>query len=185
MAKRRKDKAKQPTGAAKPGGPKTMGPKLQSVRIENPDWRPDLDGEKAFPRTVVAAVNVRESAIETLYARRFLGRAQKQAADRFRAIWEMAGGNIASVDYSRERVDGARGDPVAAKLRAMHELRRCRELIGRRGFENIEAVCGEGKALTELTPHKRERLTMADNLRADLDDLATMWGFQTRQRSVA
>jgi hypothetical protein len=181
MAKRWKDKAKQP----KTGGPKTMGPKLQSVRIENPDWRPDLDGEKAFPRTVVAAINVRESAIETLYARKFLGRAQKQAADRFREIWESAGGRIISVDYSRERVDGARGDPVAAKLRAMHELRRCRELIGRRGFENIEAVCGEGKALTELTPHKRERLTMADNLRADLDDLATMWGFQTRQRSVA
>lgn len=150
--------------------------------VENPDWRPDRDGEKAFPRYEKRDVNIRESAVETLFARKFLVESQKRAADRFREYWESAGGKMSGLDYSQDRVDGGRGDPVTGRLRAIQELARCRQLVGLRGFEALESVCGEGKALTDLTPHKRERLTMADNLRADLDDLATMWGMQTRQR---
>lgn len=154
-------------------------------QVENPDWRPDREGERAFPRQTVALVNVKESAIETLFARNFLGSAQKQAADRFRALYEAAGGTMSGIDYAMDRVDGGRGDPVAGKLIAAHELRRCRDLLGQRGFDNVQAVCGEGRALTELTPHKRERLTMADNLRADLDDLSTMWGLQTKRKMAS
>lgn len=159
------------------------GSHLRKRTVANPDWRPDLDGEKAFPRNITATVNVRESAVETLYSRKFLSESQKLAADRFRDLWETAGGKTTGIDYSQDRVDGGRGDPVTGRLRAIQELARCRQLIGLRGYEALESVCGEGKTLADLTPHKRERLTMADNLRADLDDLATMWGMQTRQRA--
>jgi hypothetical protein len=157
-------------------------PKLHVATVQNPDWAPDRDGEKAFPRDIVAAMNIKESAIETLFARKFLSRSQKQAADRFRELWESAGGKSSSLDYTLDRVDGGRGDPVTSKLMALQELKRARQYLGMRGYETIEAICGQGKALTELAPHKRERLTMADNLRADLDDLGGMWGFQTKQR---
>jgi hypothetical protein len=160
-------------------------PMIRPMTVQNPDWRPDLDGEKAFPRDIVAAVNLKESAIETLFARRFLSRSQKQAADRFRELWESAGGKSSSLDYTQDRVDGGLGDPVTAKLAALQELSRARQYLGMRGYETIEAICGQGKSLTDLAPHKRERLTMADNLRADLDDLGGMWGFQTKQRHRA
>ncbi len=158
------------------------GPKVNLATVPNPDWRPDRDGEKAFPRDIVAAVNLRESAIETLFARKFLSRSQKQAADRFRELWESAGGKSSSLDYTQDRVDGGRGDPVTSKLMALQELKRARQYLGMRGYGIVEAICGEGRALTEIAPHKRERLTMADNLRADLDDLGGMWGYQTKQR---
>jgi hypothetical protein len=159
-------------------------PITKKVSVENPDWRPDLDGEKAFPRHVMADKNTRESAIETLFARRYIGSAQKLAADKFRAFWEAAGGTSSSIDFASDRVDGGRGDPVVSKLIAIQELRRIRYKIGERGYEVLEAVCGEGKALSDLSPHKREKQTMADNLRADLDDVATMFGLQTRQRHL-
>lgn len=157
---------------------------LAVTEVDNPDWRPDLDGEKAFPRRVNATINTRESAVEWLYARKALGASQKQAADRFRALWEAAGGKVSSIDYTSDRVDGGRGDPVVSRLQAAQELKRCRLALGRRGFETLEAICGEGRALTEITPHKRERTTLADNLRADLDDLAVMWGIQTARRRL-
>lgn len=150
--------------------------------VENPDWRPARDGERAFPRFVQVAVNTRESAVETLYARRFIGSAQKLAADRFRALVEAAGGKVSSIDYARDRVDGGRSDPAAARLQAAHELRRARVLLGQRGYDLVHAVCAEGRALTEISPHKRDRLTMADNLRADLDDLGALWGMRTSPR---
>ena len=123
--------------------------------------------------------------METLFARGFLARSQKLAADRFRACWEKAGGSVQSLDHTLDRVDGGRGDPLAARIVAANELKRCRQLIGARGYEVLQLVCAEGRALAEITPHKRERLTMADNLRADLDDLAAMWGLQTARRRVA
>lgn len=160
-------------------------PKPTTSTVENPDWRPARDGEKAFPRDIEVAFNTKESAVETLFARHFLAKAQKQAADKFRGLWERAGGTIISIDHSSDRVDGGRGDPITGRLRAAQELGRCRALLGLRGFDIVQAVCGEGKALAELSPHKRDRLTMADNLRADLDDLAVMWGIQARRQSVS
>jgi hypothetical protein len=180
MKKKRKSK--------KPAAPKTARDvlvKIAASRIENPDWTPDKDGEPGFPRHISGAVNVRESAVDVLYSRRFLGTTQKMAADRFREFWEAAGGVARGMDYSQDRVDGGRGDPVVGRLRAAQEMERCRQLLGRRGYETVEAVCGEGKSLTDLSPHKRDRLTMADNLRADLDDLATMWGMKTARKVAA
>lgn len=179
--------AKSKSGPGKSGigkASKQPASPLVTVEVENPDWRPARDGEKAFPRVIAAQKNIRESAVETLFARGFLARAQKQAADRFRACWEKAGGTVRSLDHALDRVDGGRGDPLAARIVAANELNRCRQLIGQRGYQVLQLVCAEGRALAEITPHKRERLTMADNLRADLDDLAVMWGIQTARRRV-
>jgi len=168
---------------------KKRKPKIESsivkVEVPNPDWRPAHDGEKGFPRNIMADKNTKESAVETLFARGFLAKAQKEAADRFRGHWEEAGGTVASLDYTLDRVDGGKGDPIAVRIAAAQELDRVRRLIGLRGYEVLKLVCGEGRALTEISPHKRDRLTMADNLRADLDDLAVMWGIQVRRYKVA
>ncbi len=163
--------------------PKRKASPIRTVMIENPDWRPDRDGEPGFPRMIPAAMDTAESAVETLYARGVLALAQKRAADRVRELWENAGGKMSGLDYERDRVDGGKGDPVTGRLHAVQELKRVRQLLGLRGFEMIKAVCAEGKALSEITPHKRERLTMADNLRADLDDLSAMWGLSTRRKA--
>lgn len=168
---------------------KKRKPKIESpfvkAEVENPDWKPDRDGVSAFPRKIEVDKNTKESAVETLYARGFLGDSQKKAADRFSALWRAAGGTVPALDYSLDRVDGGKGDPLAVRITASRELQRCRQLVGLRGYEVLVMVCAEGRALTEISPHKRERLTMADNLRADLDDLAVMWGMQVRRRSVA
>lgn len=164
--------------------PKVDSPIIKS-EVENPDWRPARDGEKAFPRYIQADKNTKESAVEALFARGFLAKAQKEAADKFRGYWEQAGGTVSSLDHSLDRVDGGRGDPVAVRIAAAQELVRARRLIGLRGYEVLSLICGQGMALTEISPHKRDRLTMADNIRADLDDLAVMWGIQVRRYKVA
>jgi hypothetical protein len=158
---------------------------LRRVEVENPYFQKEHKESSTNPKRIGADINVRESAVETLYARKFLATSQKRAADKVRELWEAAGGKSSSIDYTLDRVDGGKGDPVVGRIQAAQELKRLRDLIGFRGYEILEKVCCEGKALTDLTPHKRERLTMADNLRADLDDAAVMWGMQTKRRSVA
>lgn len=158
---------------------------VRRAEIDNPYFQKEHREGATNPRKIRADVNIRESAVETLYARRFLSRSQKRAADHVRELWEKAGGKASSIDYTAERVDHGRNDAITDHMVAAHELKRCRQLLGARGFDTLLAVCAEGRALTELSPHKRARLTMADNLRADLDDVAAMWGMQTRQRHTA
>lgn len=150
--------------------------------VDNPYFQRGHPEGTTNPEKVQAVVNVRESAVETLYSRGFLGKAQKKAADRVRELWEAAGGKTGSLDYTLDRVDGGKGEPVIGRIQAAQELDRCRRLIGARGYDVLLSVCGEGKALTDITPHKRARLTMADNLRADLDDIAGMWGLMTKRK---
>jgi hypothetical protein len=161
----------------KQGHPKIA---IATVTVDNPLWNRAHEGKTANLRYTQAAINVRESAVEWLYARKVLSFSQKRAADRFRQLWENAGGTIASVDLTRIRVDGRRSDPVVSKLRVIQELQRARILLGQRGFDTVQAVCGEGKSLTDITRDPRARKTLADNLRAALDDLASLWGMRTR-----
>jgi hypothetical protein len=152
--------------------------------IDNPDWRPDLNGEKGFPRKIAANVNTRESAIATLAAKGGLNAAQVAAADRFRALWERMGGKgIGTIDFRRERVDGGmRPDPLpASTLDAGRELRRCRLLLGEFGYGLVRQVAGERRSLHELCTSRRERDSTADWLRRDLTSLAKMWGYETRR----
>ena len=155
---------------------------VRRVEVDNPYFQPDHKESSTNSKRTGADINIRESAVETLYARKFLATSQKRAADKMLEFYQSAGGKSSSMDYTLDRVDGGKSDPVVGRIMAAQELMRLRREIGARGYEVLVKVCCEGRALTDLTPHKRERLTMADNLRADLDDAATMWGMQTRQR---
>lgn len=152
---------------------------LQPAFVDNPYWRPDLEGESSIPRKIKAAVNVRESAVGTLAARKLIDEAQAEAAVRFRRNWEATGGAGAqAIDYSKDKVDGGKiADPIdISQMRAARKLAEAERTLGERNYELVRSVCGEGKAMTELFTSKRDRLTATDNLRASLDDLARIWG---------
>lgn len=159
---------------------------VQPAFVDNPDWRPDLEGEKGFPRKIRAAVNIRESAIGTLAARKLIDDAQAEAAVRFRRHWEATGGiGARAIDYSRDKVDGGKiADPIdIGQMRAARHLAEAEHILGVRNYELVRSVCGEGKAMTEIYHAKRDRLTATDNLRASLDDLARIWGIAVKASS--
>lgn len=146
--------------------------------VANPSYMPAHEGEKWNPQRVTVAVNIRESAVESLAARGQLDHCQKRAADEFRRYWEMMGGAGAqAIDYTKEPVDGGghRETLTERLLGAGKELNHCRELLGWRNYALVVKVCGEGKPFSALASGRRERDTLADNLRASLDDLADRW----------
>lgn len=156
---------------------------LQPAFVDNPYWRPDLEGESTVPRKIRADVNVRESAVGTLAARRLIDEAQAEAAVRFRRHWEAIGGAGAqAMDYARDKVDGGKiADPIdISQMRAAKHLAEAERTLGERNYELVRSVCGEGKAMTEIYSEKRDRLTATDNLRASLDDLARIWGIAVK-----
>jgi hypothetical protein len=158
--------------------------KLRPTLVDNPYHSRAHREDATNPRTIPAMVNLRESAIVTLAARRVLDATQVAAADRFRRLWEAMGGKGASaVDYGWEYVDGGKArDPITDRqVNAGKELARCRALLGARLYKLVSAVAGEGYALTEIVAGKRERLTAADMLRMGLDDLAELWNLATRR----
>lgn len=154
-------------------------------RIKNPYFAPEHKITNDNPVEIDGNINIRESAVETLFARGVLDRAQKRAADKFRAFFEAMGGAGASaMDYSKDVVDGGPiAEPLSARMvNAGLELDRCRILLGLRIYDLVRKVCGEGRALLEISTGQRERLTAADNLRHALDDLAEMWNMRTNRR---
>lgn len=153
---------------------------LRQIEVDNPYFQPEHKESPSNPKRSDAVVNIRESAIETMFARGVIDQAQKKAADKFRAFWEAMGGKESSMDYTQDRVDGGRGDPVVGRLTAAQELNKARLLLGARLYDLVCKVCGEGRALSEVSESKRDKLTAADNLRNSLDDLAEMWGLKTR-----
>ena len=158
---------------------------LRKTVVANPYFARDHAESRDNPLTVVAAINIRESGIATLASRGHLNAAQVAAADRVRQLWEKLGGaGAGAIDYTREHVDGGRTkDPISAtQMNAGRELARCRQLLGVRVYRLVVAVCGERHAMTDLFPVKRDRLTATDNLRAGLDDLASMWNLRAKRR---
>jgi hypothetical protein len=152
---------------------------LADVDVDNPFYSREHPVSSTNPRKVRVAKNLLESAVETLYARGKLDEAQKKAADRFRSMWEASGGAGApAMDYSQLRVDGGGArDPISARMvDASKSMRDCRLLLGQRNYDLVSKVCGQGLSLQDIEREQRARLTMADNLRASLDDLGKMWG---------
>jgi hypothetical protein len=152
---------------------------LQPTEIENPYFSADHAESPSNPRRIKAVKNLRESAIETLYARGKLDEAQKKAGDRFRATWEAAGGaGAGAMDYAQLRVDGGGArDPISERqVDASKSLRDCRVLLGARNYRLVCQIAGQGLSLSDISTVDRVKLVMADNLRDALDDLAKMWG---------
>ncbi len=152
---------------------------LEPTEVDNPYFSADHAESPSNPRRIKAVKNLRESAIETLYARGRLDEAQKKAGDRFRATWEAAGGGGAgAMDYAQLRVDGGGAkDPISERqVDASKMLRDCRVMLGQRNYDLVVKVAGQGLSFADITTVERTRNTMADNLRDALDDLAKMWG---------
>ncbi len=170
--------------------PKPM-PTVPVTTVENPDWRRDRDGDRAFPRYVKVEFNPRESAISVLASKGTLNAAQVASADRFRGLWEALGGSGAgALDYTKEPVDGGTTpDPITIRqLSAGRELKRASEALrkahGEYAYRLVGYIAGEGRSIHELTETRRQRDTMTDNLRTYLDVLAVLWGF-TRRMPIA
>ncbi|KRA42111.1 hypothetical protein [Devosia sp. Root635] len=152
---------------------------IDVVEVDNPYFSADHAEGPSNLKRIKAVKNLRESAVETLYARGKLDDAQKKAADRFRATWEAAGGaGAGAMDYAQIRVDGGGAkEPISDRqVDAGKALRDCRVLLGRRNYELVVKVAGQGLSFSDITVVDRTRNTMADNLRDALDDLGKMWG---------
>jgi hypothetical protein len=157
--------------------------KLQSVYVDNPYYSKAHDGEGANPLKTKAQINIRESAITTLSARRLIDDSQKAAADKFRGLWEaMGGAGSGSFDYSREHVDGggAREPLTERQIRAGKELKIAQEVLGVRAYDIMSKIAGQGYAIQELAKSQRERHTLTDYLKDGLDELARTWGYANR-----
>ncbi len=156
-----------------------LGIKVETTTVENPNWSKDHDGAAANPRFIEARVNIKESAVGTLAARKLIDKAQAEAAVRFRRHWEATGGAGAqAIDYSQDKVDGGGAiDPIdIMQMKAARKLAEAERTLGERNYDLVRKVCGEGRAMTEIYTEKRDRLTATDNLRASLDDLCRIWG---------
>lgn len=157
---------------------------IVTAEMDNPYFSPDHAISADNPKRIRVAKNLRESAIETLHARGKLDDAQKKAADRFRAVWEACGGaGTGAMDYSRTHVDGGGArDPISERqVDAGKELASIRIMLGRRNYDLVCKVCGQGLSFSDISKDSRTRLTMADNLRDSLDDLAASWGIVSRK----
>lgn len=154
---------------------------IKLIEIKNPNYSKAHAGAPGNPETTTAAMNLRESPIAMMAAKGHIEPHQLEAANRFRRLWESLGGSGAgSFDYSREPVDGggAREPITDRQIDAGNMLKQCREHLGRRHYEIVSRVAGEGRTIAELGGSKRERHTLADYLRDALDDLATLWGLR-------
>lgn len=115
----------------------------------------------------------RESSVITLARVGGLDSLQVAAAFRLARLVQQA--NAEAGARFREYVDGGERTPLAERAtEAMRELRKARQMLGKRGFDLALQVCVEGRSLMELDT-RRKRDTSADNLRDHLDDLAELW----------
>jgi len=158
--------------------------KVKLVEIDNPHYSKVHAGASGNPKTVTAALNLRESPVAMMAAKGHLEAHQVEAAIMFRRLWEALGGSGAgSFDYSREPVDGGGArEPISDRqIDAGIQLKNCRDLLGRRHYDVVSAVAGEGRTIAEIGTSKRARHTLADYLKDALEDLAVHWGFQKRK----
>ena len=154
------------------------------VEVDNPFHSRDHDGDKTNHRRIGAFINTRESAITMLATKGAINAPQAAAAVRFRQLWErMGGAGAGAMDYSRVVVDGGKTpDPISAsQMEAGRELKRAALALskahGEYAYKLVTYICGEGRSIHELTDTRRQRDTMADNLRMYLDVLAGLWDF--------
>lgn len=164
---------------------KRLPPKIitYKTKVDNPEFTRDHKEEYAANhKKTPATINAKESAVSAMFARKLLDEAQALSATRFRMLWETLGGKGAgALDYSKEPVDGGKiAEPIDLRqMQAGIELKRCRELLGERGYKLVSQVCGEGYQISELVDGKRAQLSLMDALRGFLDDLSVMWRYST------
>lgn len=152
-------------------------------RVHNPFYTADHAGEAWNPQKVKAFVNIKESAIGTLYSRGHINDAQWRAAGRFRLYWEKSGAKGASaIDYGHEQVDGGKAiDPLPDRVvEAVQQLNACKPVLGAKAFRLMIAIVGQGMEFNDLAETQRERKTLSDYIKDGLDELAVHWGYKTQ-----
>lgn len=122
-------------------------------------------------------VSLRQSSVVALAAHGLLDVRQVEAAFRFRNMWEQLAQDMPRhIDPFtwHERSSGKMAEPEnVAEARKL--VRRCKTLLGIRGFDLVARVCGDGYHLRDLFSTRRERDTNTDMLRAHLTDLAVIF----------
>lgn len=162
---------------------------LMEAIIENPDFSRDhAEGKLGNVKFTRATINIRESAISMLAARKLLDPHQVQAAEKFRCLYEaMGGAGARAIDWRKEVVDGGRQrDPIdTLAFEAGLELKEARESLireyGAKGWTLTRDICGDGRSMHDLFGTRRMRDTATDNLRACLDHLAGLWGYASKK----
>jgi hypothetical protein len=124
-----------------------------------------------------AVVSLRQSSVVELGERRLLNATQVEAAFLFRNAWSAALEPAPRPVSPFERRD--RGAPSLADVERAAEakkaLRRCKALLGVRGFDLVARICGDGYHIRDLCKSRRERDTMTDLLRMHLSDVAEVF----------
>lgn len=157
-----------------------------TVRVReapNPHFNPAQQPSRSNPIKVEALVNIRESAVGTLYARGHINDAQWAAAGRFRMYWEQSGAKGAiAIDYGRVQVDGGKAiDPLPDRVvEATQHLNSCLPVLGKRTFDIMIKVVGQGMEIADIATTQREKTTFSDYIKDGLEELAVHWGYKTR-----
>ena len=177
-AERKQEKADQVKRQRR--GVKAVGEdgKVQLGRKEVPDpWEPGA--------RISVPCNMRESPIEHMAARKRIDGAQKDAADRYRLLYERAQlGPLRAMDPMKEKLDGGgAGDAFSDGLmEAARELAATNKSLGRVAAALLIDVVGEGVGLDAMAkryPHlqdKRAQGYVTGRLIEALDLLVDRWG---------
>lgn len=126
-----------------------------------------------FMPPVADVANLRESSVVVLASRGILDADQVAAAWRFERAWKVVSAfRPVAVEIGTMKI---RGSHTERQLLAAMELRLCRRLLGVYGFKLVAAVCGNGYAIPDLFPKRRDRDTATDMLRVHLTELSELW----------
>lgn len=142
----------------------------------------------------VKTVNTRHDALETLFARGAVSRAQKEAGDRIAALHMRAAGSGAKgIDYADDKVDGGGvwKDIPASQLDAMQQLARLSRVVGLVGYAVLIRVAADGCSLREVAvmmvgkdkPNKYECDYVSRTFKDALDEAAVFFRLQSREKA--
>ncbi|WP_454917443.1 hypothetical protein [Xanthobacter sediminis] len=157
-----------------------------------PDAPPNLErGYKVVPdpwepgARLSVPCNMRESPIEHMAARKRINAAQKEAADRYRALYERAQlGPLRAMDLAKERLDGGgAGDAFSDRvMEAARRLALANRALGRVAAALVINIIGEGVTIDAMSrgyPHMAEKRAhgyVTGRLIEALDQLVEHWG---------
>ncbi|MFG1417032.1 DUF6456 domain-containing protein [Xanthobacter sp. V0B-10] len=129
--------------------------------------------------------NMRESPIEHMAARKRLNAAQKEAGDRYRALYEFSQlGPLRAMDIDREQLHTGRvGDPVSDQvIDAARELAATNKAVGKVSAAILISIVGEGVTIDTMAQRytrmsdKRAHGYVTGRLIEALDQLVEWWG---------
>ncbi|WP_454915000.1 DUF6456 domain-containing protein [Xanthobacter sediminis] len=157
-----------------------------------PDAPPNIErGYKVVPdpwepgARLSVPCNMRESPIEHMAARKRINGAQKEAADRYRALYERAQlGPLRAMDLAKERLDGGgAGDAFSDRvMEAARRLALANRALGRVAAALVINVVGEGVTIAAMTGHYHHLTPqlahgyVSGRLMEALDQLVEHWG---------